>query len=72
MSYTGLSPERREPTHTLTISVPLDLGVNPAAQEWDIQEAFREALRWILPVTRLGTLGLLCGEITVDVESGGA
>ena len=52
--------ERRERTHTLTIEAPLDLGANAAAEDWDIQAAFAQAMDAILPMIRLGTLGLLC------------
>lgn len=61
-------PECREPTHTLTISVPLNLDANPAAESWDIQQAFREAITAILPITSLGTLGLRCGDVVVEVK----
>jgi hypothetical protein len=65
MSYL---PEKRDPTHTLTISVPLNLDANPAAESWDIQEAFREAITAILPIVSLGTLGLRCGDVVVALE----
>ena len=62
-------PERRPTTHTLTISVPLNLDDNPAAEQWDIQGALAEAMKAIMPMIRLGTLGLLCGDTVVSVEA---
>jgi hypothetical protein len=61
-------PEQRPPTHTLTIAVPLNLEANPAAEHWDIQGALTEAMKAIMPMVRLGTLGLLCGDTVVTVE----
>lgn len=61
-------PEMREPTHTLTISVPLNLDANHAAEQWDIQAALAEAMKAIMPMIRLGTLGLLCGDTMVSLE----
>jgi hypothetical protein len=62
-------PEKRPPTHTLTFSVPLNLEANAAAESWDIQIALAEAMKAIMPMIRLGTLGLLCGEIVVNLEA---
>ena len=59
--------ELREPTHMLTITVPLDMDANPAAETWDIGDAVAEALKAIIAMIRLGTLGLLCGDLTVVV-----
>lgn len=64
----GTLPERRELIHTLTISVPLNLDANPAAESWDIQEAFREAIAALLPIISLGTLGLRGGGVVVQVD----
>jgi hypothetical protein len=64
--------ERRAPTHMLTISVPLDLGENPAAESWDIQGALAEAMKAIMPMIRLGTLGLLCADPTVTMDEADA
>lgn len=64
---------RRDPTHVLRIEVPLNLDGNPAAEKWDIDGAFQQAMGAILPMLRVGTLGLLCDEVTVTmVELGGA
>lgn len=59
--------ERRAPTHTLTIRVPLNLDANPAAETWDIQAALAEALKLILSVSRVGTLSLLCDDPIVTL-----
>ena len=56
-----------EPTHTLIVSVPLNLNANPAAETWDIQDALTEATKAILPLIGLGTLGLLCEEPIVTL-----
>lgn len=61
-------PDRREPTHTLTIAVPLNLDANPAAESYDIQGAMAEAMQAVLPMIRLGTLGLMCDQIVVTME----
>lgn len=59
---------RSEPTHTLLIAVPLNMDANPAAEGWDTQAAFVEAIGAILPLIRVGTLGLLCDQIQVTLE----
>ncbi len=59
-------PERREPTHELTIRVPLNLAANPTSAH-DIQDAFQQAMNALLPVIRLGTLGVWCGDTMVEV-----
>jgi hypothetical protein len=64
-------PERREPTHTLTISIPLDLEANPAAESWDVQSAMQQALSVLLPILSLGTLGLRCGDFDVWMKEAG-
>ena len=38
-------PEQSVATHTLTLSVPLNLTANPAAEEYDIQEALAQAMK---------------------------
>ena len=49
------------------VSVPLNLDANPHAEEWDIQGALAEAMKVVLPLIRVGTLGLLCGDPTVTL-----
>lgn len=60
--------EWRTPTHTLTITVPLNLEANLAAEGHGIQGALAHAMNAILPMTELGTLGLLCDQIVVTLE----
>jgi hypothetical protein len=60
--------ERRDPTHILRLDVPLDLTANPAAEEFDIEGAMRQAFEIVLAVARVGTLGLLCGDVVVTME----
>ena len=60
-------PERKNPTHILKVEVSLNLEANPAAESWDIQEALAEAMKAILPMIGLGTLGLLCGDPCVTL-----
>jgi hypothetical protein len=62
-------PEQHDPTHTLTLEVPLNLTANPAAEEWDIEGALAQAMAAILPMIRLGTLGLICGQVNVTLYS---
>ena len=64
-------PEQSVATHTLTLSVPLNLTANPAAEEYDIQEALAQAMNVILPMIRLGTLGLICDQIVATMEPTG-
>lgn len=59
---------RQIPTHILKISVPLNLDANPAAETYDIQDALAEALKVIMPLVRVGTLGLLCDHPEVTME----
>jgi hypothetical protein len=67
------SIEKRDPDHLMTITVPLDMGGNSAAAAWDVQDALAQAMRAIMPMIRLGTLELLCGEVVVQIdECGGA
>jgi hypothetical protein len=61
--------EQKRPTHVLDISVPLNLEANPAAESWDIEGALAEALKVILPLVRVGTLGLLCDDPIVTFEA---
>lgn len=42
--------------------------VKAAAEQYDIKGALAEAMRVILPLVRLGTLGLLCDDILVTLE----
>jgi hypothetical protein len=56
------------PSHILRLEVPLDFKANPAAEESDIEGAMRQAMAAILPMLRVGTLGLLCGQIDVTLE----
>jgi hypothetical protein len=44
------------------------MDANPAAEGWDTQAAFVEAIGAILPLIRVGTLGLLCDQIQVTLE----
>ncbi len=62
-------PERREPTHMLRVEVPLNLKANPAAETWDIEDALAEAVGVVLRLARLGTLGLLCDDPSVTLDS---
>lgn len=54
--------QQREPTHVLHLSVPLHVDVafdgNP----------LEEALRAIMPLTRLAATGAICGDVTVTVR----
>lgn len=63
--------EKLPPTHILRIEVPLNLKDNLAVEEWDIQGAFAAAMSAVLPMTRLGTLGLICNDIIVSVDEVG-
>lgn len=60
-------PERRVPTYTLTIRVSLNLNADPAKSP-DIQIALAQALKVIMPLIGLGTLGLLCDDSIVMLE----
>ena len=60
--------ERRAPTHALTITVPLNLDANPAAESYDIQDAMAEAVQVVLRIARVGTLGLLSDNPIVTLE----
>lgn len=60
--------ERSPRTHTLRIDVPLNLEANPHAETWDVQSALAEALKVIMPIVRVGTLGLLCDDPQVTLE----
>lgn len=56
--------ERKPPTHTLVVELPLSLG--------DVTDSPRdeltEALNLVLTLARLGTLGILCGDIEVTLK----
>lgn len=54
--------ERRAPTHILTVEVPLALDV---PHEFD---PVQDALRMIVPITRLGTSGALCDDAQVTIR----
>ena len=60
-------PEQKRPTHVLTITVPLNFDANPAAEDYDIQGAFQEAVTTVVQMSRLGTLGLICDQIQVEL-----
>jgi hypothetical protein len=59
---------KTEPTHILRLEIALNLESNPAAESYDIQGALAEAVDVTLPLVRLGTLGLLCGDVNVTLE----
>lgn len=57
-------PERREPTHTLVVAVPLHIGEGQSLYFDPIQDA----LRTVLAISRLASLGLLCGDVQATVK----
>lgn len=57
-------PEQRPRTHTLTIEVPVNLADSDVPQA-DLQEAMSDVLRCVMPIVKLGTLGLLCDDVQV-------
>jgi hypothetical protein len=44
----------------------------PAAEGYDIEGAMRQALDLGLAIARVGTLGLLCGDVVVTMEETGS
>jgi hypothetical protein len=64
--------EAAETTHILRMDVPLNLTANPAAEGYDIEGAMRQALDLGLAIARVGTLGLLCGDVVVTMEETGS
>lgn len=61
-------PTQSNPTHLLTVTIPLNLNANPAAETYDIQDAMQEALKVIMPIAKVGTLGILCDDPHVAME----
>lgn len=59
--------EQRPGTHILKFEIPLDLHANDAASGVEIEYAFREVVTTILPLIKLGTLGLICDQVTVSM-----
>lgn len=57
-------PERREPTHTLVIEIPLHIGEGQTLYFDPIQDA----LRTVLSLSRLASIGLLCGEVQASIK----
>lgn len=55
-------PERRDPTHVLTITIPLAL--EPPAPDFD---AVADAVRLALAVSRAAYTGHVCDEVTVAI-----
>jgi hypothetical protein len=61
-------PERRPPTHILTIEVPLALDVDLVGREVQDFDPLREALSIVLALSRLAVAGALCDDPTVSVR----
>ena len=59
--------EYKKPTHILKIEVPLHFDTD-SVSELDIQDALAEIIRVIMPIVKLGTLKLLCGDPSVSFE----
>lgn len=57
-------PERREPTHTLIVEVPLHIGEGATFYFDPVQDA----VRTILPLTRLASIGALCDGVQVSIR----
>lgn len=57
-------PERRKPTHTLVVEIPLHI----AAGQTFYFDPLRDALRIALSLSRLSTEGLLCDDPQVMVR----
>jgi hypothetical protein len=57
-------PERAEPTHTLHIKVPIRI------QEGTTYyiDPMKDAVQLVLALSRISTLGVLCGSPVVSVE----
>lgn len=56
--------EERNPTHTLTITVPLDL----SHAEMLAYDPVHTALNVIMHATRLAVDGVLCGNVDVSIQ----
>lgn len=57
-------PERRAPTHTLVVEVPLHIGEGQTLYFDPIQDA----LRAVLSISRLASIGLLCDEVQAHIK----
>jgi transcriptional regulator with XRE-family HTH domain len=55
-----------------TFAPALNDPANPAAEGYDIEGAMRQALDLGLAIARVGTLGLLCGDVVVTMEETGS
>jgi hypothetical protein len=56
--------ERRAPTHTLVVEVSMHIGDGQTLYVDPIQDA----LRTVLALSRLATIGVLCGEVQATIK----